>query len=261
MRREDLTNEKFGKLTAREYVGNSKWLCECECGGKTVSYAYNLKKGNSKSCGCTNRAKQKDLLNKRIGKLVAIKFLKSTKSKKARWLCKCDCGNFIEVQTSNLCNGSTVSCGCHKSSLTSARNTTHGKTNTPEYNSWNSMVRRCTDPKSSGYEYYGGRGIKVCDRWMKYDNFYKDMHPSYEEGLTIDRIDVNGDYEPSNCKWSSMKEQVINRRCTKMYTYNGETMTLMDWARKTGIKQQTLYSRINNYGYSIEKALTEKVKK
>ena len=256
IKRAELTGQRFGKWVVKEYVGNSKWLCICDCGNKGIVEAYNLKSGKSASCGCVNEAKRKDLLGQRFGKLIAVKFLKYNKEKKARWLCNCDCGNAIEVQTANLTNGSTVSCGCYKSELTSNRNATHGKTDTPEYGSWNSMIGRCLHLNNIHYNYYGGRGITVCNEWLDYNNFYKDMHNTYKNGLTIDRIDTNGNYDPSNCRWSTMKIQVENRRCTKLYTYEGETHNLTDWSKITGIKQQTLYGRINSYGWSFEKAIT-----
>ena len=261
MKREDLAGRRFGKLVAQKYVGKRKWLCKCDCGNETVALNYNLKSGSTTSCGCVLASKKKELTGKRFGRLVAIKFIKSSKTTRAKWLCKCDCGNICKVQTSMLINGTTVSCGCYNSEMTANRNRSHGKTHTPEYGSWNSMIERCNNSKSTYYRYYGDRGIKICERWLDYNNFYEDMHSTYKKGLTIDRIDSNGNYEPSNCRWATMREQVLNRRCTRRFTYKGETHILKEWSEITGIKQSTLYARINSYGWPFEKAITTKIGK
>jgi len=121
---------------------------------------------------------------------------------------------------------------------------------------WGNMVGRCTNEKNPRYNGYGGRGIKVCERWRKFKNFEEDMLESYKKGLQLDRIDNDGDYCPENCKWSTPKEQSNNRRDNFNVTYNGLTMTIPRWARKLGIKRSTLGMRIYKYGWSIEKSLT-----
>lgn len=119
---------------------------------------------------------------------------------------------------------------------------------------WRGMINRTTDPKSIEWENYGGRGIRVCERWRTYRNFYDDMAPTYRRGLTLDRIDVNGDYEPENCRWATTALQARNRRNNRMVTHDGRTLCLTDWAEELGIPVDTVYRRMNR-GWSVEKAL------
>lgn len=134
---------------------------------------------------------------------------------KRQFKCICDCGNKVIVRLSHLRSSITKSCGCWKLSVTSDRgkkNKTHGLSKSRTYKSWRMLKERCNNPKTKGYEYYGGRGIRVCDRWLNsFENFYNDMgiRPL---GKTIDRINVNGNYEPSNCRWATPSEQTLNQR-------------------------------------------------
>lgn len=129
----------------------------------------------------------------------------------------------------------------------------------PLYQIWNGMIQRCFNDKRKNYHRYGGRGITVCDRWLDFNNFIADMESTYQKGLTIDRIDNNGNYSPNNCKWSTTKEQANNRRNNHFITYQGMTKTLMGWANYLNLKHSTLAMRIEKYGWSIEKALTRRV--
>lgn len=119
---------------------------------------------------------------------------------------------------------------------------------------WCHMHARCYNPKAANFDNYGGRGISVCERWHTFENFLADMPPR-PDGLTLDRIDCNGNYEPSNCRWASRYEQVINRRCTHWLTFNGETLCLRDWGRKLGVPYQTIRTRLVK-GWNVERALT-----
>lgn len=130
-----------------------------------------------------------------------------------------------------------------------------GQRPTATYSAWQAMKKRCCEPNHRSYKHYGGRGITVCDRWQTFDNFYADMGEQ-PPGHTLDRIDVNGNYEPSNCRWATAHEQSRNRRTNRLIEFNGETLCVVDWARRVGIHQNTLWQRIIT-GWPVERALTE----
>ena len=176
------------------------------------------------------------------------------KNSKEMWLCKCDCGNQTIVCASNLISKHTKSCGDRKNHPIYVK---HGLCNTRLYNIYGKMKARCYKESCSGYESYGGREIKVCDEWMNdFMNFYNwSMANGYSDNLSLDRIDVNGNYEPSNCRWADWKTQENNRRNNKYISFNGETKTLSQWSDEIGISQDTLGARILS-GWSIENALT-----
>lgn len=128
------------------------------------------------------------------------------------------------------------------------------------YNKWGSMKTRCYYPKSKDYKNYGGRGIKICDEWLNYDNFRNwSISTGYQEGLTIDRIDNDRNYEPSNCKWITMKEQQRNKRNNRIITYNGKSLTLVEWGEIYNINPDRIGARLKN-GWSVEDALSTEVK-
>lgn len=154
------------------------------------------------------------LEGQRFGRLVALSRA-PTLRKKTRWLCRCDCGAEKVIWRDALAGGHAKSCGCLNSELTARRNYKHGKAWTRVWRIWNGMIRRCTDPKHTRWEWYGGRGIKVCDRWRVFVNFYADMGEPPTDEHSIERVDVNGNYEPSNCMWLPLKEQAKNRRPRK----------------------------------------------
>lgn len=131
---------------------------------------------------------------------------------------------------------------------------THGASRTKIYNIWLKMISRCTKALDPAYDRYGGRGIRVCDRWMSFENFFADMGDC-PAGKSLDRIDVNGDYRKENCRWASHKEQNQNRRDNRMITFNGETLVLQEWARRLGITHSTLQERLSKW--TLERALTE----
>jgi len=139
-------------------------------------------------------------------------------------------------------------------------NVTHGFFGKPEYKSWDGMKSRCTNPKSTGYQNYGGRGIKVCDRWsISFENFLEDMGLMPGPAFTLDRIDVNDDYKPENCRWLSKKDQSRNTRRTLFIEHEGERMSAVEWSERLGINYYTIKARIR-YGWSIERVLTERVR-
>ena len=164
-------------------------------------------------------ARALDITNQRFGRLVALKRVGKDKFRLSIWACQCDCGNIKEVRVSDLKKGYVLSCGCLHKENTSKINFKHGHARVgkirPEHRIWSLMIDRCTNSNNKYYEHYGGRGIKVCERWKDYNNFYADMGDRPSPKHTLERIDVNGDYEPSNCKWATIDEQAINKRVYK----------------------------------------------
>ena len=201
-----------------------------------------------------------DLIDKKFGRLVVIKRMDNDEWGRLRWLCKCYCGKEKIIVGQSLRSGATKSCGCLQKEIVSIANTTHGQTRTKTYDVWHNMIQRCTNPKHKYYKHYGGRGIKVCKRWMKFENFLEDMG-KIPEGYSIDRINNNKGYKKSNCKWSTKKEQSRNTRRNRSGTYGGKTQLLIEWSEETGIPYSTLWQRIYRLGWSIEKALTTPAKK
>lgn len=207
----------------------------------------------------------RDLTGRRFGKLTVIECVGRNKSGRFMWKCKCDCGNITTVRSDGLTSGHTKSCGCLTVAAATDRikeiNKTHGKTNTRLFHIWQSMRARCSNPSNKSYHRYGGRGIRVCEEWEKdFVSFYNwAMDNGYQEELTLDREDNSGNYEPSNCKWATPREQANNTRRNVYIEYNGETHTMKEWSRIIGMNYGTLQKRIK-LGWTIEKALTEPVK-
>lgn len=178
------------------------------------------------------------------------------------WLCKCECGTIKEIDAFPLSKGITVSCGCYNKEVNSNRaihghNRKNGK-KSPTYNTWAKMNDRCNSPKCSEYKWYGGRGITVCDRWKSFVTFLADMGER-PEGKTLDRKDCNGNYEPSNCRWITQKEQANNTRRNVLITFNDKTKTVAEWADLLGLKYDTLYYRLFRYNWTVEKALSQQI--
>lgn len=197
-----------------------------------------------------------DLTGKRFGMLTVI-CRAADRNGDAMWKCVCDCGRERIVLGESLRYGHTKSCGCQMRRILLESNIKHGKTNTKLYGVWSTMKSRCLNPNSASYKLYGKRGIKVCEEWANdFQAFYEwAVSTGYHEGLSIDRIDTNGNYEPSNCRWADAKMQANNRRNSHIVTLNGESHTIAEWSKITGIKSSTLYMRLNKYGYSVDDAL------
>ncbi|WJQ12788.1 hypothetical protein QT238_11410 [Geobacillus stearothermophilus] len=221
--------------------------------------------------------KREDLTGQRFGQLLVIDYAGlDTSRKRALWKCRCDCGNEVVVRKDSLKRGATKSCGCLNRIIQQQfkeKATTHGLSSHRLYRIWLHMKNRCENPKEAGYELYGGRGITVCERWLDFENFAKDMLPSYEKHValygekrtTIDRIDPDGDYEPSNCRWATPQVQANNTRKHKQQRivainlktnekFYGTSQTML--ARRIGIPPYHISAvlkgqRKSCYGYTF----------
>lgn len=207
-----------------------------------------------------------DLQGKSFGRLTVIERGENDSHGTARWVCQCLCGNIKLIRGDKLRNGEVVSCGCYQSECRisderkrkiSQSKIKHGISNTKLYYVYNNMVRRCYDLNNAKYKNYGKRGISVCDEWLNDKNTFFDwaLSNGYSVGLTLDRIDVNGNYCPSNCRWVSQKVQANNKTNNITLTYLNETKTISEWAEEIGISSNTLWSRKHN-GWSDEKILS-----
>lgn len=154
-----------------------------------------------------------DLTGQKFGRLTVLECSGRNKHGSAIWLCRCACGNGKVIHGGSLRNGSSKTCGCSHSELATQLNLVHGKHGTPEYRAWKAMITRCTNPNAANYSYYGGKDVCVCERWRhSFENFYADMGQKPTSKHSLDRIDANGNYEPSNCRWATTGVQRINRR-------------------------------------------------
>lgn len=193
-----------------------------------------------------------DLTGQRFGRLQVLEKTKRTKGH-LYWKCACDCGAITEVSGPNLRSSVTKSCGClHRESIKS-RTMTHGESQSKTYSIWAGIKARCFDEKSSSYQFYGAKGIRLCERWKRFENFLADMGEC-KEGMSIERIDINGDYEPSNCKWIALGDQAKNRTNTIHIEYQGVTRCLKDWSRITGKPYTTMQLHYRK-NYPVEKIL------
>lgn len=246
--------EKFGKLTIIEYVPQGKrpsYLCSCECGKTKVVTCDNLLYGITKSCGCARKDNFEDLSGKRFGKLTVIKPAENINEYlgNKKWLCKCDCGRESVVRSNYLKNGHTTSCGCLQRERVHEARFKHGDSNNRLFNIYEKIKRRCYNPKDHNYKEYGGRGIRVCNEWLDKDSGYINfktwaLSNGYKEDLSIDRIDVNGNYEPCNCRWATFKIQANNKRCNRRIVIDGVEKTAAEWADYYSIPVSRIYYRL-----------------
>lgn len=236
----DLTGQRFGYLTAMERSQDRRpgtpgtlWLCRCDCGGLYTALANKLRSGHTKSCGCHqyDGRIRFDLTGRRFGRLVVLcrAANRGASGRLVAWLCQCDCGRQKEIIATSLRSGHTASCGCRAAET----HMTHGESRprgqrlskTAEYIAWQHAMRRCDNPNDRGYQYYGGRGIRVCGRWRKsYEAFLADMGRKPSPDYSLDRIDVNGHYSCGrcdecvssgwtfNCRWADRTTQRLNQR-------------------------------------------------
>ena len=192
-------------------------------------------------------------------RITVIKRIGSDKHKNIIYLCKCTCGKEFTTRATSIKKGKCKSCGCLKLEMAieeCKKLKKHGLSTSNLYGVWYNMKQRCYDETNMQYKNYGARGIKVCDEWRNsVESFYDwAINNGYEENLTIDRINVNGNYEPTNCRWTTVKEQCNNKTNNHLITYHGETMNLMKWSEKLGVNYYTLRSRINILKWDVERA-------
>lgn len=270
-RLKDLTGQKFGKLTVIKRHGTrvspsgqkkAQWLCKCDCGNESIVDSRNLVSGHTLSCGCSKKGKiRKNLIGKRFGKLVVVE-LDSIKDGESYWRCECDCGNDVIVSRGHLKSGITKSCGCMHKEVMVKRNTTHGLTNTRLFKIWQGILNRCNNVHSKFYYRYGGRGIKVCDEWKdNFMSFYNwSMENGYKDDLTIDRIEVNGDYEPNNCQWTTRKEQARNTSRNIKILVDGQELTTWEIEKEYNIPMDIVRERYYR-GWSGNRIVNTPVRK
>lgn len=257
----DLSGERRGKLTIIEPIERygvngatrTKWLCKCDCGNEVEVLSGNI---NRKfSCGCDKVSKKiNDYTGQRFGMLTAIAPTKERRNNQVVWLCKCDCGNTKTIVGSNLKNHKG---GCKDCFPTI--NKTHGLTKTSIYECWRHFKSRCDNPNNPSYCDYGARGITYCSEWANFEPFYLwAIENGYVEGLSLDRIDVNGNYEPDNCRWITNEKQQRNKRCTIMHN----DMPLIEYVEQIGRidDYRLIYERVRRQGMTVEEAITKPVR-
>ena len=256
----DLSGQEFGWLTVISLydAGESKhgklWLCRCRCGKEVIVASRDLCRGHKQSCGCKPplRLSPETLIGQKCGALTVI----AKGSTNHSVICLCECGNTIEMKCNIWNHKEQKSCGCQRPVI-------DGRSKSRLYKVYMEMLRRCTDPKNPDYDSYGGRGIKVCEEWAtSFDAFRSwalaNGGSESAKGVdnSLDRIDVNGNYEPANCRWISLSEQQYNKRTTIKLEKDGEVHTLKEWAQILHLPYITLYSRIYCYHMPIELSLT-----
>lgn len=245
---EKYIGKTFGEIYVVRVDETSKkgrrYICRCSCGYEFSSLTHNFMVLNKcKTC----KRLDKSTIGKRYGRLIVESEFKENGVIMCK--CKCDCGNSKITRRTLLKSGKTVSCGCKQKENIINLSLTHGKSNTRLYNIWNAMKRRCYYKKDSCYDIYGGRGIEVCDEWKNdFMNFYNwAMENGYNDTLSIDRVDVDGNYEPNNCRWSDAKTQANNKRNNRYIEYNGRVQTLAQWSEELGISYDVLKKQTRKF--------------
>ena len=199
----------------------------------------------------------KDLSGQKFGMLTVLN--RDHKGDDRNWYykCQCDCGNIVIVRANALTRGNTKSCGCLK-----ARRNTHHLSKTRLYGIWLGMRDRCNNPKNYAYERYGGRGVSICEDWnLDFFSFRQwALQNGYNDELSIERIDVNGNYEPSNCRWATAQEQADNKTCNILITIGDRTQNLQQWCDEYGIKRSTVNTRVRLCGWDYERAITTPIR-
>lgn len=262
----DLNGRRFGKLTVIERTSERKhgsvvWKCLCDCGNEVLVSQNSLKTQHTTSCGCGVKLRGLiDITGQKFGLLTVLGSTeKRSKSRQMIWKCQCECGKITYVATQNLKQGNTLSCGCYHRKKASTDSTKHGLSSHKLYFVYYNMLQRCYNKNMPYYHNYGKRGVSVCEEWgdkkRGFNNFYQwAVNNGYSDGLSIDRIDNNGNYEPTNCRWITMTEQKNNTRRNISISYGGEQHTIAGWAKKGNIPYNTLRGRLVKSNWNPEKA-------
>jgi hypothetical protein len=254
----DLAGHRFGRLLAISVHAQGQgrvWLCRCDCGAMTTAPARKLRAGRKQSCGCLKCC---DLTGRRSGRLVVVGPYKIEPYGHRSWRCRCDCGQIRWVRAHRLTGQTTRSCGC----ITRETLTRHGHARSrqyhPLYGTWMTMVQRCRNPHRKCYSHYGGRGIRVCEKWeQSFPAFLADVGERPSPHHTLDRIDNDGHYEPGNVRWATPIVQGRNRSVTVRVTAFGRTLRLDEWAAETGLTAEIIRARMRDYGWSPEAAVSK----
>jgi len=197
-----------------------------------------------------------DITGQKIGRLTVIRAIRKPGIERLFYECICECGSTRVIGAQNLRRRLTQSCGCLQKERVKAASFKHGLSHTPIHNTWMGMLQRCNDENCTAYPDYGGRGIKVCDRWMVFENFLKDMGLPPQKGMTLDRYPSNDlGYQPGNVRWATKKEQANNRRSSKLITFKNETLTQAQWEDRFGLPRGMLNGRLQ-LGWTLDRALS-----
>lgn len=276
----DLTGQIFGRLTVINYQGvNDKgihmWLCRCECGNEKVVRGDALRYGQTRSCGCLAHeahvaagkkshpsSKFIDLTGQTFGYLTVLERVENTPRAQARWRCRCVCGRETFVVTGKLRSGKTISCGCMGLRHATEAKLRHGDALASKtvrlYQTWAAMKRRCYNPNCVQFQYYGGKGVKVCDEWLEYEGFKTwAIANGYADNLTIDRIDSNGDYDPANCQWITLAENISRAKRIPQDVEAKIIQMLQQGVSGVSICQETGVSRATVHRLKVELGLTK----
>ena len=246
----DRTNERFGRLLVLRRgpatASGASWVCQCDCGTIATITAANLKSGQKSCRSCADDARGDDLTGRRYGRLLV---LRRNRREVGRlfWVCRCDCGKEHTVRALHLKNSHVQSCGCLAAERASEANTKHGMSSHSVYVAWENMRQRCRNPANRWFHRYGGRGITICERWDDSAAFLADMLPTWQKGLTLDRIDNDGNYEPGNCRWVPQSKQLSNREKTIFIDWGGERLSIAELSERTGVRASTIRARYHKH--------------
>jgi len=257
--REEAKSQKLTRYFTGIACSNGHIEQRLTCNGKCFTCSRRGYKRTKPPIDFHNRAFNfQDLTEKRFGRLTVIRPHHKTYYGSTYWTCVCDCGTQKEIKGESLRSGAVVSCGCFLRETARTTFTTHGLSNTRAHKIWRHMRSRCSKPKNPAYRHYGGRGISVCERWDKFENFLEDMGTP-PDGFSIERIDNSKSYSPDNCKWGDWFEQANNTRKNVFIEYKGEKKTIAQWAKQLNIHHATLTGRYNS-GWSPEDIISVPVK-